>query len=138
MIRLALAAAVVAFTAGAHPAAYHPHRPALTVVRAVIVGGTPQSAHAYVAPGEKKYYAEFPGTLLVRWSGPKVRDGWRKVRFTCVNDCSFLATDQPDNGTKVDRVADVENAYEAKVVNGVAALRVTIEGDVLGQYVVRA
>jgi hypothetical protein len=136
--RLAFALAVVALTAGARPSPHGRHPPPIRIVRAEIVSGTPQFAHAYAAPAEKKYYAEFPEALTVRWRGVPSRDGERVVRFTCVTECSFRATDQPDQGKHITRVTDVENAYDAKVVGGKAAVRVTVEGDTLGRYTVRA
>ncbi len=138
-MRRALALPVVLLTAAAHPTTHGGQQIPVTVVRAVIVSGTPQSAHAYAAVAEKKYYAEFPHTLLVRWSGPPSRDGSREVQFTCITKgCSFLPTDQPEHGELVDRVPDADDAYDAKVVNGQAALRVTVKGDTLGTYTIRA
>lgn len=115
----------------------------MTIVRAAIVSGDGQSVHAYVANGKKLYEAEFPATLVVRIPSQPHRKGDFHVIFTCVSpDCTFAQTDQPDKGEFLDRVKHGEDeseiAYDVKVHNGVAALRVTIDSPGLRTVVVRA
>jgi hypothetical protein len=138
MMRLAVAVWALALAA-AHPAphASPPHaspRPQHAragpprIVRAVIVSGNGQTAHAYIAGAVKRYDAEFANPLVVRVPAPLPRDGKRYVRFTCVTKgCTFAPTDQPENGKFVERVANVENEYKVEIHRGAFALRVTTE-----------
>ena len=112
-------------------------------MRATIVSGDRQSAHAYVAGGKAAYRAEFGAALVVRIPSPPRRKEVLHVIFTCVSpNCTFAPTDQPDNGDFVERVKDGEDesdhAYDVKVHNGVAALRVTVDSPGLRTVVVRA
>ncbi len=149
MTRLALAAlAVVLAARAAHAAPHAPPKPAhaaqparaAQLVRAVIVSGDGQSAHAYVTPGRKRYQTEIPSALVVRVPAPAPRKGDRRVHFTCITSgCTFAPTDQPDDGVYVERVDGVDNAYVAKIHKGVAAVRVTIESPAATRaYTVRA
>jgi hypothetical protein len=113
------------------------------IVRATIVSGDGQNAHAYVANGKALYHAEFPAALVVRIPSQPHRKGDFHVIFTCVSpDCTFAPTDQPDKGEFLDRVKngddESDHAYDVRVHNGVAALRVTIESPTLRTVVVRA
>jgi hypothetical protein len=142
MMRVLLAASVLALAA-AHAAPPHakPHRASpARALRAVIVSGNAQTAHAYIASGKKRYQTDFPNALVVRVTASPPPGGTRYVVFTCVtNGCTFAPADQPNGGTYVDRVADVDNAYKVKIHNGTAALRVTTEVPVAtGTYTVRA
>jgi hypothetical protein len=145
MMRLALALAVLALAA-AHAAPHATPRPKhagagpLRLVRAVIVSGTGQTAHAYIAGAAKRYQAEYAAALVVRVPAPLPRDGKRYVRFTCITGgCTFAPTDQPENGKWVERVEGVENAYKVQIDRGAAALRVTTETPTAtGTYTVRA
>lgn len=145
LARAALAAAALAFAANAHAA----QRPARTtaapvrIVRATIVSGNGQIAHAYVANGKRLYEAEFPAALVVRIPAQPPRNDDFHVIFTCVSpDCTFAKSDQPDDGAYLDRVkhgdVESENAYDVKIHAGVAALRVTIDAPALRTVVVRA
>jgi len=144
--RLALAVAAIALVAASHPAPHqpprahaHPRKP-LHVVRAFVVSGTPQTARAFVAPGEAKYQTEFPGLLVVRVVGAPRQKQPRHVRFTCVTKgCAFGAADQPNKGQDVDHVTNDGNYYRAAVNHGKAAIRVTVEADSpFGTYTVAA
>ena len=115
----------------------------MRIVRATIVSGNGQSAHAFVANTKPLYRAEFPAALVVRIPSQPRRKGDFHVIFTCVSpDCTFAATDQPDNGEFLDRVKNGEDesdhAYDVKIHKGVAALRVTIDSPALRTVVVRA
>lgn len=131
-----LALALLALTGAARPNDGARQR-AVSVLRAAVISGTPQSAHAYASWSKKAYYADFPAPLVVRWIGPPPGEQQRKVEFTC-EGCTFLPTDQPNKGANVERINGVENAYTAKVVHGVATLRVNVEAPNFGTYVVRA
>jgi hypothetical protein len=149
MMRLALAAAVLAFAAAAHGSPHpnaSPHAKASPrakrapdhVVRAVIDSGNPQTAAAYAEPAKSKYVTEFPTLLKVRvpaWS----RDGGaRRVRFQCVSDgCVLASTDQPNDGKFVDRVNPA--AYDGHITNGTAFVKIAVEADrPAGVYTVTA
>jgi len=142
--RLALAVAAIAFVAASHanprppshaPGA-HPRKP-LRVVRAFVVSGTPQTARAFVAPGEAKYQTEFPQPLVVRVVGARPQKQKPRVRFTCVTkDCTFVATEQPNPDAVTHRD---DGDYSVQVNDGKAVLRVTIEAESpLGTYTVAA
>jgi hypothetical protein len=141
VIRPLAALAVVAFALGAAAApAPHAARTAvkkLAAVRAVIVSGDRQRQRAYAALSRPKYDAEFSKTLIVRVSGPQPETGDRLVVFSCVTPgCTFVSTDQPDDGKDVERVGTL---YKVTVVKGRAALNVTLEGDSPASgYIVKA
>lgn len=141
---LAASALVLATTANAaRPVVSHMTGGPPRIVRATIVSGDAQSAHAYVANGKPLYEAEFPAALTVRIPNQPHRKGFFHVIFTCVSpNCTFAPTDQPDSGTYVERVKnggdESENAYDVKVFKGVAALRVTIDSPALRTVLVRA
>jgi len=142
---LVLTASAVALAASANAAQPpHPPRPGpVRILRAVVFSGNGQSARAYVANGKKLYEAEFPVTLSVRVPGAPKRKEFFHVIFTCVSpDCTFAASDQPDAGDFLDRVKsgdeESENAYDVKIHNGVAALRVTVDSPALRTVIVRA
>ena len=140
---LAASALTLAATANAAQPATHAGTAPLRIVRATIVSGDRQTAHAYVANGKKLYQAEFPAALVVKIPSQPHRKGDFHVIFTCVSpDCTFAPTDQPDKGEFLDRVKhgedESENAYDVKIHNGVAALRVTIDSPALRTVVVRA
>ena len=144
MMRLTAAAAVLAFAA-AHPAplAKPPHAAPVRIVRAAIVSGDGQSAHAYAASGRKRYQSDFPAALVVRIPSQPHRKTFFHVIFTCVTkECTFAPTDQPDHGDFLERVKDggddSPNAYDVKVHNGVAALRVMVEAPAIENVTVRA
>ena len=141
MIRPLAVLAVMVFAVGAAPKP-HParsHRPAakLADVRVTVAAGNDQTAPAYAAISRSKYDTDFPTHLDVRVSGPPPRKGNRTILFTCVTPgCTFLSTDQPEEGKHVDRVGDV---YKVRVVRGHAVLHVTLESDTPVQnYVVSA
>ena len=136
----ALAAAVAA--AGASYAAQAPHqkaahvRPAAAVVvRAVAIRGMEQTVHAYVAPDEATYVADFPTRLDVKIVGGKNSKAKRRVKFQCVNpDCHLYAPEQPEGG---DRKSPAD--YEIDVKNGIASLHASIEAaQPAGTYTVYA
>jgi autotransporter adhesin len=140
---LAASTLTLAATTNAAQPATHATTEPVRVVRAMIVSGDGQSAHAYVANGKRLYEAGFPAALVVRIPSQPQRKEFFHVIFTCVSQgCTFVATDQPDGGEFLDRVkhGDVEsdNAYDVKIHNGVAALRVTIDSPTLRTVVVRA
>jgi hypothetical protein len=145
--RLALALAAIALLAASHanprksPSAHlvQPRKP-LRVVRAFVVSGTPQTATAFVAPGEAKYQTTFPGLLVVRVVGAPRQKQKRRVRFTCVTKgCTFGAADQPNKGRDVDHITTDGDYYSAQVNDGKAAIRVMIEANSpLGTYTVAA
>jgi hypothetical protein len=140
---LAASTLTLAATTNAAQPATHATTEPVRIVRAMIVSGDGQSAHAYVANGKRLYEAGFPAALVVRIPSQPHRKEFFHVIFTCVSqDCTFVATDQPDGGEFLDRVkhGDVEsdNAYDVKIHNGVAALRVTIDSPTLRTVVVRA
>ena len=145
MMRLALAVSVLALAAAqaAPHATPHPEQARagpVRLVRAVIVKGSGQTAHAYIAGAKKRYQAEFSGALVVRVPAPLPRDGKRYVRFTCITGgCTFAPTDQPENGKWIDRVEGVDNEYKVTIAKGIATLRLTTETPTAtGTYTVRA
>jgi hypothetical protein len=142
VIRPLAALAVVTFALGA--AATPPPRGArtavknLAAVRAEIVSGDRQKVRAYATLSRPTYAAGFPTTLIVRVSGPKPKEGDdRIVVFSCVTPgCTFVSTDQPDEGKYIERVGTL---YKVTVVKGRAALNVTLEGDSpASDYIVKA
>jgi hypothetical protein len=142
MMRLVLAAWVLALAAThAAPHAKPSHGPA-AVVRAEIVSGNAQSAHGYVAPAAKLYLTEFPHMLVVRVAGPAPPKGEkRRVRFRCVTKgCVFAPIEQPEeDDRKVERVDPA--AYDAAVhaKDGTAAIRVLLQANrPVGTYTVEA
>jgi hypothetical protein len=142
-VALAAAALTLAATANAAQPATHATTEPVRIVRATIVSGDGQSARAYVANGKRSYEAEFPAALVVRIPSQPHRKDFFHVIFTCVSQgCTFVATDQPDHGDFLDRVKNGDdesaNAYDVKIHNGVATLRVTIDSPTLGPVVVRA
>ncbi|GAC1585726.1 MAG: hypothetical protein NVS3B7_20670 [Candidatus Elarobacter sp.] len=128
-MRLALAASVVALAAAVQPAPHPTRGPSIATVRARVVSGTNQTATAHVAAAAKKYVTDFPGVLVVRVDGaPRAEHTPRHVRFRCVTKgCIFVPADQPNDGQDVDRID--EEAYKAKVLDGKASIRVSIQGD---------
>jgi hypothetical protein len=141
VIRPLAALAVALFALGA--AATPPHRTArpsakkLAAVRAEIVSGDRQSVRAYATLSRAKYVADFPKALVVRMRGPQPKEGHRVVVFSCATPgCSFASADQPDDGKHIQRVGAL---YKATVVNGQAAVHVTLEGaSPASDYVVKA
>jgi hypothetical protein len=139
MMRLALAALVLAFAvpvhaappATAHPAPHgktKPPAPAATL-RTEIVSGNDQTAPAYVDPTASKYVTEFPAPLVVTIAGWPREGGSRRVHFTCAR-CAFTAAEQPNDGKEVDeRYESAPNTYKVRVTNGVARLKVAVESD---------
>ncbi len=106
-MRLALAAAVLAFAAAAHPApppkgAPPAARAPSVTVRVEIVSGTPQRDHAYAAYDVSKYITDFSRPLVVRITGVKdANTVQRRVQFTCVSqDCGLGDPDQPEGGDR--------------------------------------
>ncbi|MBV8581968.1 MAG: hypothetical protein JOZ86_15200 [Candidatus Eremiobacteraeota bacterium] len=70
------------------------HPPIPVVVRAVVVSGDNQQAHAYAAAGSKAYLTEFPQPLVVRVEGGSADHGTRLVRFRCTTPgCVFPPVD---------------------------------------------
>ncbi len=86
MLRRVAALALLAAGCASYPAAAtaaHATRQRTKPVAAIrlqIVSGTPQAAHAYVAPAAPVYVTEFTQPLVVRVLGAKDP----KVRFFCV------------------------------------------------------
>lgn len=133
-MRLALAAAVLAFAAAAqpvphakvtpHPAARHAaaHTPSVTV-RVVIVSGTPQRDRAYASYETSDYTTVFSQPLVVRVAGVSdASTAKRRVQFTCVGkDCGFGDPDQPEGG---DRKGP--DNYSIFTKAGTASLRASI------------
>ncbi|GAC1615596.1 MAG: hypothetical protein NVS4B13_09850 [Candidatus Elarobacter sp.] len=134
MIRTALAVSVLALAA-AHAAAPHatPHRkpaPAqpLRVLHAQVLSGSPQTAHAYVEPADKKYVTAFAQFLTVRIDGVTSKEH-RLVRFRCVSKgCEFSPADQPNDGKDIEKAGD--GSYKVTVIDGKASLGVAIESGV--------
>jgi hypothetical protein len=122
----ALGASAVSSAAwGAPPAHRKPAAAAkpATAVRADIVAGTPQSAHAYVAPAAAVYVTEFTRPLVVRVSGtknPKIG-----VRFFCVTKgCELPPQTQPDEVKRID-----PRTFEAQSKDGKATISLTVSTD---------
>jgi hypothetical protein len=150
MMRLALAAFMLAFAAAAHPtSAPHdkPPPPAhaartpprhVETLRADIVAGNDQAAPAYVATNASKYVADFRQFLTVRVTGDDVKRNHRRVRYSCeTKGCTFVSADQPNNGRFVFPVEHAP-AYDVRVIRGKAVLHVSIEADQpVGTYTVR-
>ena len=112
------AQAVPAHSTRAHGQAGRHPKPAV-VIRLQIVSGTPQVAHAYVAPAAPIYVTEFTQPLVVRVSGAK--NPKQGVRFFCVTKgCTLPPQEQPD-GTRID-----PRTFEVPTKNGKASISVTI------------
>lgn len=102
---------------------------AAAAVRLTVVSGTPQSAHAYVAPGARVYLTEFRQQLVVHVAGAVER-----IRFSCASPhCDFAPSEQPDTVHRVD-----ENAYDVDVREGKASVTLTLSTPTLGTYLVTA
>ena len=91
------------------------HPPVPVVVRAVVVSGDKQQAHAYAAAGSKAYLTEFPQPLVVRIEGGSADHGARLVRFRCTTPgCVFPPVDADAEPKSLERhgqtlVVAVEN-----------------------------
>jgi hypothetical protein len=145
-MRLALAVSLLAFAAvaldGAAPAPHASAKPAPSpapkAVRAVVVGGTNQSARAYADVASARYATEFPRMLAVRVV-PKPGPGEeRHVKFRCLTArCAFAAADQPEV-----KLVDhpLPGVYDITAnEQGVAQVRITLlTYAVAGSYTVRA
>jgi hypothetical protein len=141
MMRLALAAAVLAFAAAAHgspqsspkPAKHAKVKPAASHVtlRAEIVAGNGQTAPAYAEPAKSKYITEFPQVLVVHVAGWPDDGGTRRVIFHCeTKDCVFAKPEQPNEGKDIDDRPDSEPAtYKVHIVKGRASLKIAIDAD---------
>ncbi|HEY0394956.1 MAG TPA: hypothetical protein VGD01_10735 [Candidatus Elarobacter sp.] len=146
-MRLALAVSVLAL-AGAADAAPAPHaqRQPLKVVRAIVVSGDRQSAHAYAAPAASAYQSEIPKPVVVRVDGPAVpKQHPRHVVFTCVSkDCVFAPAEQYEfndytSRAKDDNDKEVANAYDARMEAGRAGAHFILQGPVpVARYTIRA
>jgi hypothetical protein len=144
-MRLALAAAVLALAAPAHVPAHAPHAhakgkppaPSVTLT-AHIVSGNRQIGTAYADCCKSQYVTEFPKPLVVRMEGRPVKGGPPRVYFRCETPhCALASTDQPDEGTFVERTD--ETTYKAQIVKGVASIRIATEAaQPTGTYVVTA
>ena len=148
-MRLALAAAVLAFATAAHGSPHpkasphakatpHAKRAPDRVVRAVIDSGNAQTAWAYAEPAKSKYVTEFPKLLQVRIPAWPREDAERRVRFVCVTPgCTFAAADQPNDGKFVDHVHP--SVYDAHLTKGTAFVKIAIDADrPTGVYTVTA
>lgn len=98
-MRLVLAAAVLGLTAVAH--ATPPGQPKAAarpvIVRARIVSGSAQAAHAWVSPAAPTYVTEFPKPLVVAVAPEAAEGKARRVRFRCVTaGCTLAPADQPN------------------------------------------
>jgi hypothetical protein len=88
-----------------------------TAARIAVVSGTPQSAHAWVAPRANRYETKFDAALVVSVSPPET-----KVRFRCVTrGCEFPASEQPETVTRVDA-----STYDVAAAKGQAAIKLTV------------
>jgi hypothetical protein len=139
-MRLALAAAALALAAPAHAPPHRaakPPEPAVTL-RAHIVSGNGQVASAFAECCQAKYVTEFPDPLVVKVEGRPRKGGPPHVYFHCATPhCTLASTEQPHNGDYVDRTDPT--TYKARIVNGVAAIRIAVEaGQPTGAYVVTA
>jgi hypothetical protein len=158
-MRLALAVSVLALAGAGHatPAAQpsaaraaKPHPSAkpkpLKVVRAIVVSGEGQSAHAYAAPAASAYQTELPKPVVVRVDGPAVpKQHPRHVVFTCVSkDCVFAPAEQYEfndytSRAKDDNDKEVANAYDARMERGRAGAHLILQGPVpVASYTIRA
>ena len=138
-MRLALAAAVLAFAAAAHGSPHpkasphakatpNPKRAPDRVIRAVIDSGDAQTAQAYAEPAKSKYVTEFPKLLQVRIPAWPREGGELRVRFACVTPgCTFAAADQPNDGKFVDHVHP--SVYDGHITKGTAFVKIAVEGD---------
>jgi hypothetical protein len=118
---LCMVAAVCAVAAGSVSFAA-PVKPAREV-RARIVSGTPQSAHAYVAPAAPKYVTEFARPLVVRVEG--ARNPKLGVRFFCVTPgCELPPQVQPDEVKRID-----PRTFEVQSKDGKATISLTVSTD---------
>ena len=92
-------------------------------MRAQIVSGTPQTAHAYVAPAAAIYVSEFTRPLVVRVSGtknPKIG-----VRFSCITKgCELPPQTQPDEVKRID-----PRTFEAQSKGGQATISLIVSTD---------
>jgi hypothetical protein len=103
---------------------------AAAAVRLAVVSGTPQSAHAYVAPAARVYLTEFRQPLIVRVAGR----GAERIRFSCANPhCVFPPSDQPDQVHRIN-----ESTYDVDVHDGKAELTLTLSTVTLGTFIVTA
>jgi hypothetical protein len=119
------AVAVSSAARGAPPAHRKPAAAAkpATAVRAQIVTGTPQSAHAYVAPAAAVYVTEFTRPLVVRVSG--TRNAKIGVRFFCVTKgCELPPQTQPDEVKRID-----PRTFEAQSKDGKATISLIVSTD---------
>jgi hypothetical protein len=139
MMRLVLAAAVLALAAPAHArhGAAKPPVPAVTL-RAHVVSGNGQVAPAFSECCQAKYVTEFPDPLVVKVEGRPRQGGLPHVYFHCATPhCTLASTEQPHDGDYVDRTDPT--TYKARIVGGVAAIRIAVEAaQPTGTYVVTA
>ena len=86
-----------------------------------LVSGTPQTAHAYVAPATSQYVTDFPKPLVVRVTGK-----YDHVRFSCpAVRCGLRVADENNTpGTRVN-----VHSYDAGVKNGAATLQMGVATD---------
>ncbi|HEX3549475.1 MAG TPA: hypothetical protein VHT53_03830 [Candidatus Elarobacter sp.] len=115
-------------------------------MRAFIVSGNHQVAHAYVAPAATTYFSQFSKPVVVRVDGPPVspEHPWHVV-FTCVSpNCTFAGAEQHElydytNRAKTDDGKEIANAYDARAHDGRAGIYVVIQAPVpAGTYTIRA
>jgi hypothetical protein len=126
-----LSACLAAATAIAVLCAAHP-TPPTSPIGATIVSGTPQSAHAYAAPGATNYITDFPKPLVARIVGTHLNT--HRMRFTCISKrCSLDVPNEPEGGHRVN-----QSSYELDAKHGQAALQIALTTNEPGTYAVVA
>ncbi len=127
LVLIAACASLAGTVSAAHAAPVHA-RPARSAkpavaVRALIVSGTPQSAHAYAEPAAAKYVTEFTRPLVVRVSGAK--NPKLGVRFSCITrGCELPPQVQPDEVKRID-----PRTFEVQSKDGKASISLTVSTD---------
>lgn len=123
--RVAVGTVAALCAVAASPVSFAAQKPAREV-RVRIVSGTPQSAHAYVAPAAPKYVTEFTQPLVVRVEGSK--NPKLGVRFFCVTPgCELPPQVQPDEVKRID-----PRTFEAQSKDGKATISLTVSTDTPG------
>ncbi len=167
MIRLALAAAVLALAAPAHVAAHAPAHAAprtapahvaphtapshaapsqaegkpeapVVTLTAHIVSGNGQVGNAFAECCHTKYVTEFPVPLVVTMQGAPRKGDPPRVYFHCETPhCDLASTEQPEEGKFVERTDPT--TYKAQIIKGKASIKIAVEAEhPTGTYVVTA
>ena len=127
ILRLGLVS-ILALTAAAQAAPHAKPQPRAqaVIVRATIVSGNLQTAHAYVDTGATMYVTEFPAMLVVAVKAEALEGQKRRVRFHCATKgCTLAPAEQPNDGRGIDVVDPATK--DADLVDGRATIGIAVE-----------